>query len=155
MGGSSIALANGLMSSRNLGGVIYAVDTWGGSPEHEDFDFIRDDAMYGMFLRNIREASADLLIRPVRAPSVEGAKRFLDNSLDILFVDGNHSYECCLEDLEAWYSKVKPGGTILGHDYYADTKNGVYRAAQEFAAKNALAVQEPEGLRFFILKKPQ
>ncbi|MGE4552464.1 MAG: class I SAM-dependent methyltransferase [Desulfovibrionaceae bacterium] len=154
MGGSSIALANGLMASRNLGGVIYAVDTWMGSSEHQKFDFIQDDAMYEMFLDNIRKNLAHLFVRPVRAPSLEAAGQFRDGGLDVVFIDGDHSYTCCLEDLEAWYPKVKPGGLVLGHDYWPQTNNGVCRAAREFAGRHGVTLLEPPDLRFFVFRKP-
>ena len=40
-----------------------------------------------------------------------------DGSLDFVFIDADHSYEGCLQDLRAWWPKVKPGGLFAGHDY--------------------------------------
>lgn len=54
--------------------------------------------------------------------------------LDFVFIDGDHSYESCLNDLNIWYDYVKPGGIFSGHDY---TLPGVNKAIQEFRkAKN-------------------
>jgi len=39
-------------------------------------------------------------------------------SIDLLFIDGDHSYEGCTADLENWYPKVQPGGHVLLHDSY-------------------------------------
>jgi predicted O-methyltransferase YrrM len=153
MGGSSIAFANGLMAKKNLGSVIYAIDTWGGSPEHKELDCIKDDTMYEMFLKNIHDNLADLFVRPIRSSSVGASSRFKDNSLDIVFIDGDHSYEACLEDLTVWYPKVKQGGLIIGHDYWSEIKNDVYRAAQDFAHNFGLMLEEPSGLRFFAFHK--
>lgn len=155
MGGSSISIASGLFASRNLGAKIYCIDTWTGSSEHQDFDFIENDEMYEMFLTNIRDTYADLLIESIRTPSTEGAKLFKDDSIDIAFIDGDHTYEACLNDLEAWYPKIKAGGMVLGHDYWVDDGgNEVYRAAQEFSKRHRVPVGNPEGLRFFLFKKP-
>lgn len=37
---------------------------------------------------------------------------------DLLFIDGDHSYEGCLADLENWYPRLMPGGHVLMHDCY-------------------------------------
>ncbi|MFH1393055.1 MAG: class I SAM-dependent methyltransferase [Patescibacteria group bacterium] len=38
------------------------------------------------------------------------------NSYDIVFIDGDHSYEGILRDYEHWKYSVKPGGHLLFHD---------------------------------------
>ncbi len=38
--------------------------------------------------------------------------------VDLLFVDGDHSYVGCTKDLENWFEKVVPGGHIVLHDCY-------------------------------------
>lgn len=40
-----------------------------------------------------------------------------DCSLDFVFIDADHSEAAVAEDIEAWKSKVKPGGWLGGHDY--------------------------------------
>jgi len=40
-----------------------------------------------------------------------------DCEIDLLFVDGDHSYEGALADLIRWAPKVKLGGYMLCHDY--------------------------------------
>lgn len=36
---------------------------------------------------------------------------------DLVFIDGDHSYEGCKGDIEAWLPNIKPGGLIAIHDY--------------------------------------
>lgn len=62
----------------------------------------------------------DKLTKIIRKPSVEGAKEFYPNQLDIVFIDGNHKYQPVLDDIEAWYPLVRPGGVLCGHDYSPD-----------------------------------
>ena len=38
--------------------------------------------------------------------------------IDLLFVDGDHTYEGCLRDLENWWPNVATGGHIVVHDSY-------------------------------------
>ena len=42
---------------------------------------------------------------------------FEDNSIDAIYIDGNHSYEAVIEDIKNWSPKVKQGGLIIGDDY--------------------------------------
>lgn len=37
--------------------------------------------------------------------------------LDFIFIDGDHSFERCYEDLNLWYDNVRPGGLFSGHDF--------------------------------------
>ena len=51
----------------------------------------------------------------VRVGSIEGSK-LVPNELDYVYLDGDHSTKALLRDLETWYSKVKSGGLLGGHD---------------------------------------
>ncbi|MDC0358719.1 class I SAM-dependent methyltransferase, partial [Oligoflexia bacterium] len=68
--------------------------------------------------------------------SVSAAEQFETESLDFVFIDGNHSYDFVKEDIRAWYPKVRPGGLFSGHDYHWE---GVQRAVHEFSAERSLA----------------
>ena len=56
-----------------------------------------------------------------------------DDSFDVIFIDGLHTYEQLTKDCANLYSKLKTGGVFAGHDYTAIA--GVHKAANEFAAK--------------------
>lgn len=49
--------------------------------------------------------------------------------LDFIFIDGDHSYEICYQDLNLWYDKVASGGLFAGHDF---TLPGVNKALHQF-----------------------
>lgn len=64
---------------------------------------------------------------------------FDDDSLDMIYIDGDHEYEGVRKDLEMAYKKVKSGGWIMGHDYEMNMQKaqtmytfGVKRAVDEF-----------------------
>ena len=73
------------------------------------------------------------LVCPVRLPSVEAAARFPDQSLDQVFVDGDHSEEACYADLVAWSAKLRPGGRLFGHD--CTPGGSVARSVERFATE--------------------
>lgn len=53
----------------------------------------------------------------IKETSEVAQRRFVDETLDFIFIDGDHSFERCYEDLNLWYSKVRPGGLFSGHDF--------------------------------------
>ena len=59
----------------------------------------------------------------IRKTSAEAISQFEDNSLDFVYIDGNHDYKYVLEDLNLWYNKVKPGGYLCGDDVYSRDLN--------------------------------
>lgn len=73
-----------------------------------------------------------------RMISDEFFKTTADDSLDIVYIDGDHSYKGHLKDLENAFQKVKHGGYIMGHDYSCNPlkTNNVY----EFGVKRAVSV---------------
>lgn len=46
------------------------------------------------------------------------ASRWVANGiLSLLFVDAEHTYEACTDDVHSWAPKVRSGGVIMFHDY--------------------------------------
>lgn len=79
--------------------------------------------------------------------SSEVVDMFEDGSIDFIFIDGNHSYEYVLEDLELYYPKVKNGGVITGDDYFMhegdyEGKKMVQEAVNDFAEKHSLEIHK-------------
>ena len=50
-------------------------------------------------------------------PSIKAAKLIENRSLDLVFIDADHSYQAVKDDIAAWMPKVKIGGVLCGHDY--------------------------------------
>ena len=102
------------------------VDTWAGSEEHregghsEDKDVLNGD-LFDVFKKNIEPVSN--IINPIKSSSVEASKQHEDESLDFVFIDGSHDFINVIKDIVHWIPKVKPGGTIAGHDYAHDGVN--------------------------------
>ena len=59
----------------------------------------------------------------------------LEIEIDLLHIDGNHSYEAVTADIRMWVPKIKPGGYVCFHDYfitkYRERVLGVGRAVDE------------------------
>lgn len=49
--------------------------------------------------------------------SHEVADQIPDESLDFVYLDGNHAYEFAVRDIAVWSKKVRKGGIVAGHDF--------------------------------------
>jgi len=56
---------------------------------------------------------------------------FKDQSLDFIYIDGNHLYDFVKKDILAWLPKLKKPGVIAGHDYAHKLAPGVKPAVDE------------------------
>lgn len=52
----------------------------------------------------------------LRANSTDAAEQIADESLDFVYIDGDHSTEAVYQDLLNYIPKVKKGGIVSGHD---------------------------------------
>jgi len=87
----------------------------------------------------------------VRTTSAEAVKIFDDESLDFVYIDGDHSYEFVCEDMILYYPKVKKGGLFSGHDYRSYAP-GVIAAVNEFCKKNSLDLHRGGQMDWWIWK---
>lgn len=77
----------------------------------------------------------------MRMISMKAVRFVPDNSLDFVFIDGNHEYSYVSEDITEWTKKVKPGGIVAGHDYTENAERGygVIEAVNEYTKENHIA----------------
>ena len=53
----------------------------------------------------------------VKKFSIDALGDFEDQSLDFVYIDANHDFKNCTDDITGWTKKVRYGGIISGHDY--------------------------------------
>ena len=79
-----------------------------------------------------------------------------DNSLGLIYIDGDHSYEGAISDLKNYYPKIVSGGIIAAHDYMNDGY-GVGKAVSEFTnGEGVVVIEEGEdknGWSAYFIKK--
>jgi len=68
--------------------------------------------------------------------SLNASLQIPNESLDFVYIDGDHSYDYVMLDIQLWSRKVRKGGIVSGHDYhYMKSKSGnfqVVRAVNDF-----------------------
>lgn len=109
---------------------------------------LRDDA-----LRRLRPFPdrAELHI----VSSVDAAAAWPPESVDLVFIDADHSREGCAADIDAWWPIVRPGGWLGGHDYkHSDARFrfGVNLAVDAFAQAIGRPVELDADNTWFIRK---
>lgn len=82
------------------------------------------------------------------------AVKNIPDGLNFVYIDGNHSYNSVKQDINLYYPKVRKGGVLGGHDFYAqcDKDNGVARAVLEFVEEYDLELMGKEGYDWFVVK---
>jgi predicted O-methyltransferase YrrM len=55
--------------------------------------------------------------RQIHGDSVTVGLNYEDAPVDMVFIDGDHSYDGCCGDIWAWFPHIKAGGIIAVHDY--------------------------------------
>lgn len=111
----------------DTGKKVYAVDTWEGSndPNDETKELAKKEDVFEVFKKNVGHYEN---LKIVKKDSRQAAKLFSDKSVDMVFIDANHTYEEVKKDIEAWAPKARK--LICGHDY-ADGWPGVKKAVEE------------------------
>jgi predicted O-methyltransferase YrrM len=108
-GYSTIWLANG--SKDGLRNKVYAIDPHTGAEIHKQMYGAVDT--YNDFLKNIKETGVSDVVIPIRLKSEDAVKDW-DNSIGLLWIDGDHM--AADKDFDMWYPFVKEGGIIALHD---------------------------------------
>jgi hypothetical protein len=73
----------------------------------------------------------------------------LTENVDFVYIDGNHQEQYVVEDIDNYFSVLKPSGVIGGHDYYNGFQrehDGVVNAVTNFVERSGyqLRVEMPD-----------
>ena len=117
--GVEIGVERGLYSRvlcrENPQAIIYGVDSWKAYRSYRDH--VSQDKLDGFFETTLQRMSPYSNFRPIRKFSMDAVKDFKDNSLDFVYIDGNHTLPFVINDMIEWSKKIRIGGIVSGHDY--------------------------------------
>jgi len=108
---------------------VYTIDplAWGGIMQVAD-NYTCDDVKRYLNDRLAKRTN----IEYIKKYSKDAVVMFEDNSIDVVYIDGDHEYESVKQDITLWLPKVKVGGLICGHDHNEHPQHaGVIKAVDE------------------------
>ena len=137
------------MQENDVEGMAYAVDTWEGDAHTGAYDVsIVDD-----FRAHAREHYRGFTYL-LQMYFNEALQHFDAESIDLLHIDGLHTYAAVREDFDNWYPKLKPGGIVLFHDVEARLADyGVWKFWNELEAEHD-SFKFNHGFGLGVLRKP-
>lgn len=122
--------------------LLYSVDSW------ECISGQSGDGGFNQDWHNANHANAKDLLKPfgdrskiLRGRTTQMAQHVPNDSVDLVYIDADHSYVGCIQDIHAWWGKLKSGGVMAFHDYLMPYY-GVNQAVKDFAGAYKLAIHE-------------
>ncbi|MDF3128816.1 class I SAM-dependent methyltransferase [Kiritimatiellaeota bacterium B1221] len=89
----------------------YAIDTWTGDPQAG----LYTDEVFQQ-VSNLQQKEYAEFSTLLKMTFDEGSKKFEPESIQLLHIDGHHSYESVSHDFHQWKPFLKPDATVLFHD---------------------------------------
>lgn len=123
--GGRSCISQALALKQNNYGVIYAIDPWRPEPAMAGENDANKKWWSEVDLNDIHKSFVDYVwnvgvqdfVVPMRATSRLCANLFSRIRIDMLVIDGNHSEESSLSDVQLYVPRVVPGGIV----YFDDT----------------------------------
>jgi len=132
---------------------LYLIDAWEGERFGDGINVI---------MNNFENEIKNKLVEIRRGYSFDILNQFEEDSIDVVYIDTDHSYDITWKELQICSHKVKKSGFICGHDYtkYNTSSRidyGVYDAVNRFCVEYEYEIiyltLESNGLNSFALKK--
>ena len=115
----------------NINTACYGIDTWQGD-EHSGF--YGDEVFEKVSKHNSFHYSRFSTL--IRSTFDEAKEYFADHSVDLLHIDGLHTYEAVKHDFEAWLPKLGENAFVMFHDINVRERGfGVFRLWEELKQK--------------------
>lgn len=101
-----------LLASMNPNCTLYSIDPW--RSYHSIGRQSKHNANYQHAVSRLQPYPN---VQIIRKTSKDAAQDIPDESLDFVYIDGDHSFAAVAHDIQVWSTKVKRGGIVAGHDY--------------------------------------
>jgi len=114
----------------------------------KDVDNARDESCYSRFLYS--NTNVEGKVEQLFMDSKDLDQNTYARQMDLIFIDGAHTYSYVRNDTEKALAMVKPNGLVVWHDYRGPHETaGVYRALNEYADKMPIHHIQDTNLAFY------
>jgi len=114
-GKSTAAMAP--VCKKNVNNYCVIDNFWGTDPKDPATRNQRKRNMREVFENNMRAMNILDYLEIHKLDSAASSQLFVDGEVDFCFIDASHAKEDVRRDVDAWWPKIKVGGTLGGHDY--------------------------------------
>ena len=139
LGKSTFFLGNAVKLSGN--GKLFAIDHFKGNKNKENLYKVNNDDLSdleGIFRGNITRSELDDYVILINKSSRNASKEIKDNSVRLIFIDGDHSGEGVLNDISFYRKKLKKNATIIFDDYNPEVFPDLVDVVNEFVSKEKI-----------------
>jgi hypothetical protein len=102
--------------AKEVGGILFCIDWWRGSVGTNLETAAEKHDVFNIFWNRVKQAGLDDVIIPIRGRSDDVAKILGHQSVDLLYIDGDHRYQQVKRDIATYSNFVKPNGVLCGDD---------------------------------------
>lgn len=99
---------------------LFAVDPW--KEGYDPDDPASSSSMEEVYQDFVKRMSWCPFLTIYRDTSENVSAKALDNTIDMIYIDGDHRAKAVKKDIELWLPKIVSGGIISGHDYGGEVK---------------------------------
>jgi len=139
LGKSTFFLGNAVKLSGN--GKLFAIDHFKGNKNKENLYKVNNDDLSdleGIFRGNITRSELDDYVILINKSSRNASKEIKDNSVRLIFIDGDHSGKGVLNDIIFYRKKLKKNATIIFDDYNPEVFPDLVDVVNEFVSKEKI-----------------
>ena len=105
---------------------LYCVDPWRWK--------LRGEKRYNSTVERLGPHNATI----IRKDSMDALIDIPNESLDFVYIDGDHTFDYVMSDIIWWTKKVRYGGMVSGHDYYRFRRGGVVAAVDAYTQQHGI-----------------
>ena len=126
---------------------LHCIDPW---MEYNWVTQRRQEELYPHALKRLSSYNVTI----IRKTSMDAVQDFSDETLDFVYIDGNHKFDFVMCDLIHWAKKVRQGGIVALHDYRPGEWAGVVQAINAYTSAHDVrpwyVTRETEPSAFWI-----
>lgn len=143
LGRSTVLLALAQRSAGIADARLVTVDPHRGQhTPRDDPDAEIDPVTLGVFRQSLARAGVEALVEPWVMTSGEAAHRWKE-PIDLLYVDGWHSFDAVMDDARSFLPYLSPSGVVIFDDYSHPLWPGVGKAVHALVEEGAFHLWGP------------